>query len=89
MENESKIETHQQVMPKENQIFLHYNKYNVDYIVEINPIPDSAQIELTFNFAKEVELTEEQKNEIALETRQELLKAFSPREIIDSEIEGL
>jgi len=64
----------QKVIPKENQIFLHHEKYNIDYVIEL--VPGIKQVELIFEFLN-CDLTEEQKDEIAIETRNEISKVFS------------
>lgn len=84
MENNDKIKTHQKVVPKENQLLFHHNVYDVDYIVEVN-IDNDHNVELTFDFAGS-NLTNAQKDEIAIETREEMYQAFKVGdEILETE----
>jgi len=68
----NKIETHHKVQAKDNQLFLHHNQYNVDYILEINQ--HNNGIELTVEFPDDCNLTKSQKDEITEQTKLDFLK---------------
>ena len=58
------------VVPKENQIPMRFEKYNVNFMVELVPL--DGQLQINYQFDPNVELTDEQKDEIAAETIEHL-----------------
>jgi hypothetical protein len=62
------------VTPQDNQMILHYEKYNVNYIVEFNYVKD--KLEVTYLFDPTMELSEDQKLEIVEATKIDILETI-------------
>ena len=60
------------VVPKHNQLPLHYDKYDIDYLVELVPGPENKNIKVMCVFPPGHKLTSAQQNEIIKATELDL-----------------
>jgi len=63
------------VTPKDNQMILHYERYNIKYIVEFNHV-EGGRLEVTYLFDPASKLSTDQKQEIIDETKEDILETL-------------
>ena len=70
-------ETHQLVLCKDNQLALHHDGVDVDYMIELDAESEPGKVTVHYAFDPEVTLTDAQKDMIVEDTRKMVGEMFS------------